>query len=68
MSGNAADRWRIAFALRHPDFNATAARVISKDGTDFSLWSTFKNGTYKQFLDLDYELRTGHPNADRWDD
>lgn len=66
QSGNQADLWRIAFALRHPDYNATAARVISKGGTDFSLWSTFRNRTYEQFLGLDYELRTGHSQADKW--
>jgi hypothetical protein len=66
QSGNQADLWRIAFALLHPDYNARAAYVISKGGTDFSLWSTWKNETYKQFLDLDYELRTGHVNALRW--
>jgi hypothetical protein len=65
-SGNAADLWRIAFALRHPDYCASAAWVISKGGTDFTPWSVYKHGTYVQFLDLDYELRTGHPRAADW--
>jgi hypothetical protein len=36
-------------------------------GTDFSLWSTFVHGTYLPFAGLDFECRTGHPDADKWD-
>jgi hypothetical protein len=65
-SGNAADLWRIAFALRHVDYNASAAFVISKGGTDWTPWSVFKSGNYLQHLDKDYELRTGHAQAANW--
>jgi hypothetical protein len=65
-SGNAADRLRIADKLRDPKFSADAAWIISKHGTDFSLWSTFVHGTYLPFKGLDFELRTGHKNAQKW--
>lgn len=70
MAWGLADRWRIAFALYHSvDFAAKAAFVISKEGTDFTPWSTFKNGTYEQYLGIgDFELRTGHQNAGRWNE
>lgn len=66
-SGNAADKLRIAEKLRDPLYNAHAAFVISKGGTDFSFWSVFTHDTYKQFLDVDYDLKTGHARADDWD-
>ena len=66
-SGNTADTWRVASKLRDPHYNAQAAWAISKLGTDFSLWSTFVHGTYVPFAGLDFECRTGHPDADKWD-
>jgi hypothetical protein len=33
-------------ALLHPEYNARAALAISRGGTDFSQWSTFKNGLH----------------------
>lgn len=60
------DNWRIAFALRHPDFNATAAYEISRRGTNFEAWSMFKNGRYLQFKGKDFEIRTGHERAHQW--
>lgn len=36
--------------LADPVKNAWAAYVISKAGTDWRPWSTYKNGKYKQFL------------------
>lgn len=65
-SGNAADRLRIASRLREPAFSAAAAWIISKHGTDFSLWSTFVHGTYLPYKGLDFELKSGHPNAQKW--
>lgn len=67
MSGNAADRWRVGELLGDPLYNAKAAYAISKGGTDFSFWSVFTHETYKQFLDVDYDLKTGHARADDWD-
>lgn len=65
-SGNAADRLRVAEKLRDPKFSADAAWIISKHGTDFTLWSTFNHGTYLPYKGLDFEVRTGHPNAEKW--
>lgn len=65
-SGNAADTWRVASKLSDPHFNATAAWVISKKGTDFTLWSTFTHGSYMPYAGLDFECRTGHPDAAKW--
>lgn len=60
------DKVRIAEKLRDPAFNAYAAYVISKQGTDWSKWTTFRTGSYKKFLSKDYEIRTGHPRAGEW--
>jgi hypothetical protein len=67
LSGNAADRWRMGAELGDPLYNAKAAFAISKGGTDFTPWSVFNHGTYTQFLDQDYQLKTGHARADDWD-
>ncbi len=40
---------RDATKLPDPYYNARAAYTLSKSGTDFSPWSTFVNGAYKQF-------------------
>jgi hypothetical protein len=61
------DKLRIAEKLRDPLYNAKAAFAISKGGTDFSFWSVFTHDTYKKFLDVDYQLKTGHARADDWD-
>lgn len=60
------DRVRIAEKLRDPQFNAGAAWIISKHGTDWSKWSTFVHGTYLPYKGLDFEVRTGHPQAEKW--
>lgn len=67
MSGNVADRMRVGEKLADPVYNAQAAFAISKGGTDWTPWSVFNHETYKQFLDQDYQLRTGHARADDWD-
>lgn len=67
MSGNAADRLRVAEKLRDQLYNAKAAFAISKGGTDFSPWTVYREDIYKQYLDKDYQLRTGHARADDWD-
>jgi Lysozyme like domain len=36
--------------MRDPEKNAAAAMVISKQGTDWRPWSTFRNGTYRRFM------------------
>lgn len=67
LSGNAADRYRVAARLHDdPDYAAEAAFVISKGGTDWSLWSTYRDQTYLAWKGLDYLLRRGHPTAARW--
>lgn len=37
--------------LYDPVYNANAAYSISKNGTDFSLWSTYVYGNYKKNID-----------------
>lgn len=66
LSGNLADRWRVGEKLGDALYNAKAAFAISKGGTDFTPWSVFNHGTYEQFLDVDYQLKTGHARADDW--
>jgi hypothetical protein len=61
------DKLRVAEKLRDPLYNAKAAFAISKGGTDFSFWSVFTHDTYTKFLDVDYQLKTGHARADDWD-
>jgi hypothetical protein len=43
------DMWRDASKLEDPNFNAQAAFVKSKGGTDWSGWTTFNTGKYLQF-------------------
>lgn len=66
LAFNAADRYRYAWALRHPDFNAHAAYVISQGGTTWDLWSVYKSGSYQQHVGKDYEIKTGHIRAEQW--
>jgi len=61
-----ADRWRIAELLRIPAFNAQAAWWISKQGTDFTPWTMFRNGMWEPHKGLDFEVKTGHPRAHLW--
>jgi peptidoglycan hydrolase-like protein with peptidoglycan-binding domain len=42
--------WRDASRLTDPHFNARAMYRISKGGTNFSPWSTFDDGLYRQYL------------------
>lgn len=68
-SGNAADRWRVASKLHNnPVYAAQAAWVISKFGKDFTPWSAFKSGKYKDHMvpGGDYMLVSGHPDAAKW--
>lgn len=66
-SGNAADRWRVAEKLRaDPVYATQAARVISKNWTDFTPWSAYKSENYKEFMDKDFVLISGHPQAANW--
>ena len=60
------DRYRYAWALRESDYNIVAAFVLSKGGTDWTKWSTFNSGAYKEFEGNDYTMRTGHPRAGDW--
>lgn len=64
---NAADKLRVVAKLGDPVYNAKAAYAISNGGTDFSKWSTFVHRTYEKFLDVDFELKTGHARAADWD-
>jgi hypothetical protein len=61
------DALRVAADLRDPVNNAKVAFAVSKGGTDWSKWSVFVHGTYEQYLDVDYDLKTGHARADDWD-
>jgi hypothetical protein len=63
LPGNAPERsfglWQVN-TLAHPEFsetslldaayNAHAALLISKSGTDFTPWTQYKNGAYKQYM------------------
>lgn len=52
------DTLRDAEKLKDPLYNAKAAYAISKQGTDFSDWSTFVNGAYRQYEDIANEAST----------
>ena len=66
LSGNAADRWRVAEKLRDPVYASQAAYAISEKGTDFTPWSAFKSGNYLPHVGKDYKLVVGHPHASEW--
>lgn len=36
--------------INDPAYNTEVMAKISKNGTDFSAWSTYKNGSYQQFM------------------
>lgn len=54
-------RARDAQHLRDPAFNAVAMDVISNHGTDFSPWSVYKSGAYRQYLDEAEAAARGGP-------
>lgn len=60
------DTLRVAEDVRHPDKNAVAAFAISKKGTDFSKWSAWKSGAFKDHVGKDFEVISGHPQAALW--
>ena len=64
----ALDRWRDAKKLKDPLFYAQAAYALSKQGTDFTAWSVFKNNnpTYLANVGKDFQLRVGHERALSW--
>jgi hypothetical protein len=66
-SGNEADTWRVAKLLRHPLYNAQAARVIvGPNGENLRLWSAYKSGAWESHKGEDFELHSGHPRAHLW--
>jgi len=70
LSGNAADEWRVAAALRDPVYNAQAARaIVGPSGQNIRLWSPardFPLGTYLLHKGEDFPLYEGHPDAGKW--
>jgi len=60
------DRCRYAWALLNATYNASSALVLSKQGIDWSKWSTFRNGSYKKYLGKDFTVKFGHKNAKLW--
>ena len=46
-----ADNLRDAEKLKDPIYNAKAAWAISKQGTNFNPWTTYEEGTYKNYMD-----------------
>lgn len=60
------DKVRVAEKLRDPEYATYAAWVISKQGTDFTPWSAFKDKTYLPYVGKDFRLVTGHPRAGEW--
>lgn len=58
---------RVAELLRDPGYASKAAFEISKQGTDFTPWSAFKNETYLPHVGKDFTLITGHKYAGMWD-
>ena len=47
---SAPKQWANRDMLKHAGFNAQAAAAMSNGGTDFSAWTTFRNGAYLRFL------------------
>jgi len=43
-------QWANRDMLKHAGFNAQAAASMSNGGTDWHLWSSFKNGAYKKHM------------------
>jgi hypothetical protein len=60
------DLWRYAWPLLDPMFNAKAALANSNGGTDFSKWSGYTSGNYKQYLGTTHKILTGHSQAANW--
>lgn len=60
------DTLRIASQVRHLLPNAAAAFAISAGGTDWSKWSTYRDGIYLPHVGLNYLIKTGHPHAAEW--
>lgn len=60
------DLYRHAFPLRDPFYNAKAAFEITAKGTDFSKWSTYISGSYKQYLGQNPTIKFGHAQAANW--
>lgn len=67
MKYGTADRIRVASELHgNASAQAHAMFVISKSGTDFTPWSTYRNQTHLPFVGKDFELKTGHNRAGEW--
>lgn len=66
QSYGGADLWRYAWPLRNPLYNAQAALAITSGGTDWTKWSTFTSGDYKQHLGKTPKVVTGHLRAAEW--
>jgi hypothetical protein len=69
LSGNAADRWRVAAKLHDdPVYQADASWVISAGGSRLDLWTSYRSGAYEQHMvpGGDYRLVPGHPDAGKW--
>jgi hypothetical protein len=56
---------RIAYALRNPWYNCTAALAITGGG-DWSKWSAYTSGAYRQYLGQSPKIKTGHAQAAQW--
>lgn len=59
------DSLRIAEECLDPDYNAYAAFELHKR-YGLTIWSAYKNGSYTGHVGEDFELFTGHPDADKW--
>jgi len=53
-------------ALFDPQTNARAMRILSANGTDFTPWSVFKSGAYKEYLNVPVTDQTKDPEWQKW--
>ena len=67
MLGDLAPERLVLFGIKSnnelfdPQTNARAMRVLSANGADFSPWSAYKSGSYKEFLDMPVTDQTNDP-------
>jgi hypothetical protein len=67
MLGDLAPERLILFGIKSgnelfdPQTNAKAMRILSANGADFSPWSAYNHGTYKEFLNMPVTDQTNDP-------
>lgn len=67
MLGDLAPERLVLFGIKSNDelfdvqTNAKAMRILSANGADFSAWSTYNHGTYKEYLNVPVTDKTNDP-------